>query len=74
MVTLRQDRRGNYSARKRLPDGVRGDYGRLYGARHEAKFFARASLGKQVAQTKFHQWATEVDQRIEAIRKAQRGY
>ncbi len=73
MVTLRQDSRGNYSARKRLPDDVREEYGRLYRARHEAKFSAPASLGKQIAQQKFHQWATEVEQRIDAIRKMQRG-
>ena len=73
MVTLRQDSRGNYSARKRLPDDVREEYGKLYRARFEAKFSARGSLGKEAAQQKFHQWATEVEQRIEAIRKAQRG-
>ena len=73
MVSFRQDNKGNYSARKRLPDDVREEYGRLYRARFEAKFSARASLGKQTAQQKFHQWATEVDQRIEAVRKAQRG-
>jgi hypothetical protein len=73
MVSLQQDSNGNYSARKRLPNDVRKEYGRLYGARFEAKFSARASLGKQIAQQKFHQWATEVEQRIEAIRKAQRG-
>ena len=73
MVSLRRDSNGNFIARKRLPDDVREEYGRLYGARFEAKFSARAGLGKQVAQQKFHQWATEVEQRIEAIRKAQRG-
>jgi len=73
MVTLRQDSNGNFIARKRLPDDVREEYGRLYGARFEAKFLARASLGRQIAQQKFHQWATEVEQRVEAIRKAQRG-
>jgi hypothetical protein len=49
MVSLRQDSNGNYSARKRLPDDVREEYGRLYGARFEAKFSARASRGKQSA-------------------------
>jgi len=73
MVTLRQDSRGNYFSRKRLPDDVREEYGRRHNARYEAKFFARTSLGKQIAQERFHLWATEVDQRIEAIRKAQRG-
>jgi hypothetical protein len=73
MVSLRQDSKGNFVARKRLPDDVRKDYGNLYGAHHEAKFSARASLGKQTAQQKFHLWAAEVEQRIEAIRKVQRG-
>jgi len=73
MVSLRRDSNGNFIARKRLPDDVREDYGQLYGARFEAKFFARASVGKQIAQQKFRQWATEVEQRIEAIRKARRG-
>jgi hypothetical protein len=73
MVSLRRDGNGNFIARKRLPDDVREEYGRLYGARFEAKFSVRANLGKQIAQQKFHQWATEVEQRIEAIRKAQRG-
>ena len=68
-----QDSRGNYSARKRLPDDVRDEYGRLYGARFEAKFSAPASLGKQHAEQKFHEWKAEIKSRIEAIRKAQRG-
>jgi integrase len=73
MVRLLQDSRGNYSARKRLPDDVREEYGRLYGARFEAKFSAAANLGKQHAEQKFHAWKAEVAQRIDAIRKARRG-
>jgi hypothetical protein len=70
MVRLRQDSRGNFIARKRLPDALREEYGQLYGARVEAKFFARASLGKQIAQQRFHQWATEVEQRSASLRWA----
>src|SRR5262249_10268303 len=73
MVSLRQDSRGNYSARKRLPDDVREDYGHLYGARFEAKFSAPAHLGKQNALQRFRLWEAEVESRIEAIHKAQRG-
>jgi hypothetical protein len=73
MVRLLQDSRGNYSARKRLPDDVREEYGRLYGARFEAKFSAPASLGKQHAEQRFHEWKAEIESRIEAIHKAQRG-
>jgi hypothetical protein len=32
MVKLSQDDKGNYIARKRLPDDVREEYQRLYGA------------------------------------------
>jgi hypothetical protein len=38
MASLTQDTKGNYKARKRLPDDVREEYGRLYGAHYEAKF------------------------------------
>ena len=74
MVTLRQDNRGNYIARKRLADGVREEYGRLYRrARSRRSSPPVRAFGKQIAQQKFHDWANEVDQRIEAIRKTQRG-
>jgi integrase len=73
MVTLRQDSRGNYSARKRLPDDVHEEYGRLYGARHEAKFSAPASVGLREAQRRFREWDAETAGRFETIRKTQRG-
>ena len=73
MVTLRQDGKGNFSARKRLPDNVREEYGRLYGARFEAKFFAPASIGTHNAKQKFREWEAEVASRIAVIRAAQRG-
>jgi integrase len=73
MVKLRQDNKGNYSARKRLPDDVREEYGRLYGAHHEAKFSAPSSVGSEVARQRFHEWDADVTSRIAAIRAAQRG-
>ncbi len=73
MVELQQDSNGNYRARKRLPDDVREDYGRLYGARHEAKFFAKASDGRLAALQEFRTWDAEVTRRIDTIRKGQRG-
>jgi integrase len=73
MVKLRQDNKGNYSARKRLPDDVRAEYGRLYGAHHEAKFSAPSSVGSEVARQRFREWDAEVTGRIAAIRAAQRG-
>ena len=73
MVKLHQDGKGNYSARKRLPDDVREEYGRLYGPRLEAKFSASVNVGRQAAQQKFREWETEVATQIAAIRASQRG-
>jgi hypothetical protein len=36
MVTLKKDSNGNFSARKRLPEDVREEYGRQFGQRFEA--------------------------------------
>jgi hypothetical protein len=73
MAHLQQKPNGSYSARKRLPADVREEYGRLYGARFEAKFSAPASVGRQAAVQRFRTWEAEVAQRIETIRKVLRG-
>jgi integrase len=73
MVKLRQDDRGNYSARKRLPDDVREEYKSLYGARFEAKFSMPATVGHRIATEKFREWEADVSQRISNIRATQRG-
>jgi hypothetical protein len=66
MVTVRQDNKGNYSARKRLPANVREEYGRRHGQRLEAKFFAPAGVGAHAARQMFRDWETEVSGRIAA--------
>ena len=73
MVTLRQDTKGNFSARKRLPDDVREEYGRRHGQRLEAKFFAAAKTGLAEAKRLFREWENEVDGRIDAIRAERTG-
>jgi hypothetical protein len=73
MVSLRQDTKGNFSARKRLPDDVREEYGRRYGQRVEAKFFAPASEGAANAKQEFRNWEAEVAGRITAIRAERTG-
>jgi integrase len=73
MVSLRQDERGNFIARKKLPEDVRQEYGRLYGQHHEAKFFRPASTPKHKAKRDFNDWEQEVDNRIAAIRAARDG-
>ncbi|HEV3160401.1 MAG TPA: hypothetical protein VGZ89_10505 [Xanthobacteraceae bacterium] len=73
MVRLRQDSKGNYSARKRLPDDVREEYGRRYGPRFEAKFSVPASAGAHAAKQKFREWDAEIEGRIAAIRAERNG-
>jgi integrase len=73
MVSLSQDNKGNYRARKRLPDDVRDDYGRLYGPRLEAKFFAPASTKRHEAERQFDEWKLETNGRIAAIRAQRNG-
>jgi integrase len=73
MVSLRQDAKGNFSARKRLPDDVREEYGRRHGQRLEAKFFAAARKGAAEAKRLFREWESEVDAHIEAIRAERTG-
>jgi hypothetical protein len=73
MVKLQQDGNGNYRARKRLPDDVREEYGRLYGARYEAKFFAPKTTKAHEAKRLFGDWLAEVEGRIAAIRAERDG-
>ena len=73
MASLTQDENGNYRSRKRLPDDVRDEYGRLYGARHEAKFFAPKTTKSHEAKRLFGDWLAEVEGRIASIRAARDG-
>jgi integrase len=73
MVRLRKDNRGNYIARKRLPEDVRQEYGRLYGQSFEAKFYAPASTKRQDAERQFHEWEAETNARVAAIRAQRTG-
>jgi hypothetical protein len=73
MVGLRQDSNGNFRARKRLPDDVREEYGRRYGPRREAKFFAHATVGPHKARQMFREWDVEVTGKIAAIRAERTG-
>jgi integrase len=73
MVTLAQDHKGNYKARKRIPDDVREDYGRLYGLRAEVKFYKAASTKPDVARQLFNKWSAQVEGRITAIRAQHKG-
>jgi hypothetical protein len=56
------------NARKRLPDDVRQEYVRLYGAHHEAKFSAPKTTKSHEAKRLYGNWLAEVEGRIAAIR------
>jgi hypothetical protein len=73
MVSLGQDDKGNYKAKKRLPDDIREDYGRLYGQRLVAKFHRPASTKPNVARQEFNEWLAEVESRIDSIRAQRDG-
>ena len=73
MASLTQNNNGRYTARKRLPDDVRDEYGRLHRARYEAKFTGPAGTKRHEAERLFHEWQAEVNARIAAIRAQRTG-
>jgi hypothetical protein len=70
MASLRQDGRGNYVSRRKLPIDVRDEYGRLFGQRHEAKFFRPASTEKREAQRQFSEWSAGAQNSTSINRRA----
>ncbi len=72
MVLLGQDSKGNYKARKRLPDDVRRSTASVW-VRDEAKFSAPATTKKHEAAQQFREWLNEVEGRISVIRGARDG-
>jgi hypothetical protein len=73
MVALTQTDTGSYKARMRLPRDVQEEYGRLHGARYEAKFADPSGTTRREAERLFHEWQAETKARIETIR-ARRGW
>jgi hypothetical protein len=63
MVTLGKDDNGNYRARKRIPNDLREEYGRLYGQRLEVKFHASADTKPHGARQQFNDWLSETEER-----------
>ena len=52
---------------------MRDEYGRLYGARYEAKFFAPKTTKSHEAKRLYGKWLAEVEGRIAAIRAERDG-
>jgi hypothetical protein len=74
MVALtRCKKTGAYIARKGIPADVRDAHEKLYGARWEAKFYARGSGPLHEVRRRFSEWQAGISSRIEALRRAARG-
>lgn len=73
MAKLTPKRRGGYSARKRIPEDVRGEYHRLYGVRWEARYVATADTSATAARRHSLEWEAEIEARFANIRAARRG-
>jgi integrase len=68
MASPYKDSKGNHVLRKRLPDDVRAEYGRLYGPRHEAKRSIPAGTKPHVVKQLAGEFIAEVEGRIAHIR------
>ena len=73
MPSLRKNNNGAFIARVRVPKDVQEEYGRLYGKRHEAKFFAPADTKTADAKRRFGEWLAEHEARVASIRAERNG-
>jgi hypothetical protein len=73
MVQPYRDNNGALRARKRIPNAVRDEYARLYGVRHEAKFYAPADIPAHEQRRLFSEWLSNVEGQIGAIIAARNG-
>lgn len=73
MVALRRAPNGGWHARKRLPNDVREEYGRLYGRTHEELFHRPALTSPGEAKRDFSEWLADAEARIAAIRAQRSG-
>ena len=73
MTIQRRTKSQTWVARKAIPKDVQDDYARVHGHRWEAKTTFPAALLPREAKAKAAEWASGIEQRIEAIRADQRG-
>jgi integrase len=73
MPPLQRTPKGDYRARKRLPDDVRADYKRLYNQAYEVKLFIPSTVREGEARRRYGDWLSEHEGRVTAIRATQRG-
>jgi integrase len=72
VIKLTPTAKGGWTARKRVPADVRGDYERLYGKRAEDRFNS-GPVPIELAKSKAREWHSVVETRIANIRATQRG-
>jgi integrase len=72
-IKLSPSKRGGFFARKRIPEDVRADYARLHGAGWEERFISKPNTPLATVRREAHEWAAEVNRRIENIRAHQKG-
>jgi hypothetical protein len=73
MPSLNRTATGAYRSRQRIPADVADEFKRLYGQRHEAKFYIAPGVSSGEARQRFSEWRAETEGRFRAIRGAQRG-
>jgi hypothetical protein len=73
MTTLRRARKGDWFARKRIPDDIRAVYLKAHGKGQEERFRLSAALSPGIATQEFRDWDAEVSSRIERLRAKERG-
>ena len=64
MVELHRDARGNYVARKRLPDGVGRVRAPIRRLLREAKKTWPASTERKLVERLFHEWLADVEAKL----------
>jgi hypothetical protein len=72
MPLPKKDRNGNHRVRKRTPDDLREQFGRLYGQRYEVKLFIPARTPAQKAQQQHADWLGDFTGRLSDTRAASR--
>jgi integrase len=73
MARLRRRKSGAWGARITIPKDVRPDYQALYGKRAEELFYAPPDCTPQRAPVLFSQWQADIKNRIDTLRRKQRG-
>jgi len=73
MVALSRATNGRWFARKGIPQDIREEYARLFGAKREAQLRLPADTPKHEAKARLGEWEAEVETRIATLRARRNG-